>query len=100
MSLEEIKACLEELETEKVSFVKISFVFEFYALIPFLSVPNFDVVFVCQENELSPLQQSGLKQARMMLESMAEVTLDLKVWQLAANRYRKLPLISPGLTSS
>lgn len=55
-----------------------SFIFEFYALIPFLSVPNFDVVFFCQENELSPLQQSGLKQARMMLESMAEVRLDLK----------------------
>lgn len=67
-----------------------SFIFEFYALIPFLSVPNFDVVFVCQENELSPLQQSGLKQARMMLESMAEVRLDLKVWHLAANRYVRI----------
>lgn len=67
-----------------------SFIFEFYALIPFLSVPNFDVVFVCQENELSPLQQSGLKQARMMLESMAEVRLDLKVWQLAVNRYVRI----------
>lgn len=67
-----------------------SFIFEFYALIPFLSVPNFDVVFVCQENELSPLQQSGLKQARMMLESMAEVRLDLKVWQLAANSYVRI----------
>lgn len=67
-----------------------SFIFEFYALIPFLSVPNFDVVFFRQENELSPLQQSGLKQARMMLESMAEVRLDLKVWQLAANRYVRI----------
>ncbi|XP_078358377.1 uncharacterized protein LOC144643107 isoform X2 [Oculina patagonica] len=52
LSLEEIKACLEELETEK-------------------------------ENVLSPIQQSALKQARVMLDSMAEKINHMEITESA-----------------